>query len=133
MSSFRRLRHKGITVAGNRDLLDFFDVFGHRRVIDDDDVSDNHHLRINPAAALRRVINRMQITVIKVFQAGKHDAFRMRVEELRDLIDRGTGVAGSAVKLQTDGLSANRHLVKNEASRSNDAVAAFFLQTGQTA
>ena len=68
-----------------------------------------------------------------MLQTGKHDALRMGIKELRDLIDRRTGVAGGTVKLQTDGLSAGRHLVKNEAGRGNNAVTAFLLQTGQTA
>ena len=129
MTGFGCLGHKRIAVAGNRDLLHFLDVLRNRRIIVADDVSDNHHLRINSPAALRRVVNRMQVTVIQVFQAGKHDALWMGVKELRDLVDRWTGVTGGAVKLKTNGLSACRHLVKNEASRSNNAVAPFFLQT----
>ena len=98
-----------------------------------DDVAHNHHLGIVSALTLDRIVNRFQIAVVKVFEAGEHTTFVAVAEQVGNFQNCFARKRGSAEKFQADRVSQGRHLVQNPARRSNDAVGAFLLNRRQPA
>ena len=94
------------------------------------DVANQHHLWPLIATRFGRVSNRLQITLIKVFEAGEYRV-RMRVDEILDLNNRRHGLLDLPEKLQTHGADVLGHAVQNKATGGDDAVAAFFLDAGK--
>ncbi len=133
MACFRGLRHVRVTVSGQRYLADFLHILGDALLAAADNVSDDDHLRVDPSSALWCIVNRMKITIIEMLKTGKHHALGLGLKELRNLINSRTRVACRSVELQAYGLSERGHLVHDKSGGCDNAVAAFFLQSGNSA
>ena len=108
-----RFGDKAFTVTVGADPDDFFGDFIQRFFVIADDVTHQNHLRVFAALAFDRVIDGMQIAVVKVFKPGKHAALRMRIQQFCDFDDGGTGKSCCTEKFKAYGTAAGRHFVQN--------------------
>ena len=98
------------------------------------DVAEQHHLGKAAPLALGRVADRLEIAVIEVFEAGEDRAAGLGLGKhvVLDVDDRRHRILRVAEELEADGAGVLRHPVHDPARRRDQAVAALFLDAGQT-
>ena len=91
-------------------------------------VGQQDHFWAFVAVGLGGITHRLDVARIEMFQASQ-DGIRMCVQIVFDFDNRGHGLAHLAEKFQTHRTGECGQLVQNKTGGSNDAVAAFLLDT----
>ena len=134
LARIRADRDEPLAMTGICQPHDFARGGSHRRFVITDDVAKQHHLGQDAALALGRVPDGAQVALIQVLEPGKQGAARASgaIQVILDLDDRRDRIAGLAEELQAHCARVAWHAVKHPARRSDQAIAAFFLDPGKS-
>ena len=134
LACFRADGNETFADPGIGDADHFRGRLGNSNLIIPDNVAEQCHLRQYAALGLGGITDCAQIALVEVFQAGQDGAALqcLGIQVILDLDDRWNRIARLAKEFQADGAGELRHLVQDPAGRRDQAVAAFFLDAGQT-